>query len=1254
MLPLLLTIIVGQFAQAQICSWSSTQSNVRGVTPVPAPNGSFVDYTTIDINLDQNCQGIFQFSFINSTFGNACNFIEYYDQNGVLVGQENTSIPGSSTFTFNNTHIDGAVNARSKKYYFICAKALASNTCNEFRAIFINSVTDRVGPTFVNFPIDRDILCSSSSVPTVTGNIVPNSDVRDNCSFVTSVVPSDVDDPTRKGQAYRDGRICFVKKRTWTAFDDKGNSAQRVQNITVYDNSAPGFTSVSFNSATIVPSEIIGSSFNADRVFAYSPATVSCDNITAVFDAFRPAPTDNCGIVGTATEITPIGGELVGRINNPTLPDFYNYSIRRTWQTFDNCGFTSIAYRDYQVRDMQSPTVAPTFIHPGTTAPILTANTNTSKAYIVAEQIALSGCNPILRLTPTLSDNCSATEFLVATYRLEVFNTTTNSYQFFTSGNYSSTAGIILQPEKLYRVILEYKDPVGNTTQLTATAKTSSPTVSILCTSTPVEKPINSNGTTQIGFLEFLDQATIVAALSNVCSSTTALTFRMKRTSDATWTEGIGAATIINGLPNLIAVTPPELTFNCSDVGKTIQVEGQIRDASTGQVIASCIRTANILPSQDGTINAVRFVTPASSPTTADGQIALNISTVPAVSQNFNIVWTGPVSGSANGVLPNYNITGLSPGTYTITITGTSTCASAVITETVIGSIPLQLGYVCPINILPNGTATVQLRALDGFENINALRFTITVQGIPNAVLGAPVSVGSFPSISLSDYTTINAQRVDFNWTRSNGTNLPDGEVFLSFNVSIPSDATLGTNLIVQVGGGPNNIFQASQALGNGSNRNITPLIGTTCAVPVGQPTSSNLTVGGFVTYMSTGKPISAVNLSGTDDGINLVSTTTNATGAYNFTNISAGSNVSLNASFTGNASAFQINDIVLTKRYVLGNPAAEIGITSGYQLIAADVNMDGRVNTTDAVQMERALVGFSVSQNAFDVNSWAFVLGSQTIPISSLLPTLNSMFTGTVSTAVTNANFVGIKKGDVNQSANFTTANSLENRAVSLTAINNTLLEAGKTYFLNIHAKSIEDIAALQMELEYNQAWIEIEKVTPSKTLSEKGSFLYRIENGVAKIVWTDTEGVMINSNEAVVVLKVTALNSGKYLDEVLRVNESKDANTIYTSGLEAKNLKIQFVNDMLVEDAFELSVAPNPTKDRTVLMYNLPEASEVNLTIIDVSGKVIFTTKQFAARGTNRIQLEKGNQLPNTGVYFYVLATANDQQSGKIVIID
>ncbi|NJL76473.1 MAG: T9SS type A sorting domain-containing protein [Saprospiraceae bacterium] len=1258
-LPLLFTLVVGQLAQAQICSWQSTQSNITGVTPVPAPNGSFVDYLTIDINLDINCQGIFQFSFASSAFGNACNFIEYYDQNGVLVGQENTSSANSSTFLFNNTHLDGQSTTRAKKYFFICAKANPSDPCTEYRAIFINSVTDKVGPTFVNFPSNRDLFCSSSFLPSsTTGNIIPNVDVKDNCGQVSRVTHTDFDDPALKGQAYLGGRICFVKKRTWMATDNRNNMSQRVQNLTIYDNSAPGFVTVSFNGVSIVPSEVTASTtggFSADRVFAYAAATVSCDNTTAAFDAFRPAATDNCGLVGSlATEITPTGGELVGRSTNPTLPSFYNYFIRRTWQVFDQCGFTSVAYRDYEVKDLQSPTIAPIAAFQGTNAPILTANTGTAKTYFIAEDVFLSGCTPILKLTPTLSDNCAATEFLVATFRVEVLNSTTNSFQFVTDGNYNPFAGIVLQSERSYRVTITYRDPAGNNTQLVANVKTTAPSINILCNPLPVQKPINSTGTTTISYLEFVDQTIIVSALSNLCPTTTGLTFRMKRTTDAVWQESSGVATIVNGLPNILNVSFPELTFSCGDVGKLIDVEGQIRDATTGQVIASCTRQVQILPSQDGTINVVRFVTPATSANASDGQIALNISTVPLLSQNFNIVWTGPVSGSANGVLPNYSITNLPSGTYTITITGTATCASTVITETVTSSVPLQLGYVCPVGVAPGGVVTVQLRAIDGFEGINSLRFSITVSGVADAVISSIVALNSFPTVTSGDFVQVGAQRIDFNWTRTTGINLPDGETFLSFNVSVPATASIGSNLVVQVGGGPNNIFQATQSLGNGSNRTITPQIGTICAIPVGTVPTGNLTAGGFVTFMSTGKPLSAVNINGTDDGTNLTPSTTNSTGAYNFTNISSGSSIQLRASFTGLANAFQLNDIVLLKRYLSGALPSEIGITSGYQLIAGDVNNDNRIELRDAVQMERGLIGFLPSENGFDVNSWVFVLGSQTVPVSANIPTLTTMFSTTLTSSVTNANFVGIKKGDVNQSASVSpSGQTIENRALSSLTSNDQMLEAGNTYFLAIKASEVQAIAGLQMEFQYKEYDVAIEEIITNSAFSSRGDFLHKFDNGQLRLLWTDAKGVAIKINEPLVTLKLKALTSGKYLSQVIGLNNQEDVNTIYTDDLQAKNLSLQFVDDS-ANNTFELGVSPNPTKEKTVIQFNLPVSGEVALTLVDLSGKVVFRQTQYLERGHNQLLLERGRELPTTGVFFYVLATTNHQASGKIVVID
>ena len=74
-----------------------------------------------------------------------------------------------------------------------------------------------------------------------------------------------------------------------------------------------------------------------------------------------------------------------------------------------------------------------------------------------------------------------------------------------------------------------------------------------------------------------------------------------------------------------------------------------------------------------------------------------------------------------------------------------------------------------------------------------------------------------------------------------------------------------------------------------------------------------------------------------------------------------------------------------------------------------------------------------------------------------------------------------------------------------------------------------------------------------------------------------------------------------------------------------------------------------PNPFHDKTVIGFNLPEDSEVELILRDETGRVLKTIKQNGTAGYNTIQLEMG-ELSN-GFIYYQLSTKFGTKAKKMI---
>jgi hypothetical protein len=77
------------------------------------------------------------------------------------------------------------------------------------------------------------------------------------------------------------------------------------------------------------------------------------------------------------------------------------------------------------------------------------------------------------------------------------------------------------------------------------------------------------------------------------------------------------------------------------------------------------------------------------------------------------------------------------------------------------------------------------------------------------------------------------------------------------------------------------------------------------------------------------------------------------------------------------------------------------------------------------------------------------------------------------------------------------------------------------------------------------------------------------------------------------------------------------------------------------------QLSVFPNPAKDKATVSFTATEEGTANITITDLMGRVLFTQQIEVQAGANKVSLPLINYAP--GIYFMHVA---DKQTAKFQI--
>ena len=82
-----------------------------------------------------------------------------------------------------------------------------------------------------------------------------------------------------------------------------------------------------------------------------------------------------------------------------------------------------------------------------------------------------------------------------------------------------------------------------------------------------------------------------------------------------------------------------------------------------------------------------------------------------------------------------------------------------------------------------------------------------------------------------------------------------------------------------------------------------------------------------------------------------------------------------------------------------------------------------------------------------------------------------------------------------------------------------------------------------------------------------------------------------------------------------------------------------------------YELSINPNPARNNASISMSVKRNANIEVNVIDASGKVVLRQKQQVYAGVNSFPLEGVHRLPE-GMYNVMVKSGDDIQYRKLVI--
>jgi hypothetical protein len=335
--------------------------------------------------------------------------------------------------------------------------------------------------------------------------------------------------------------------------------------------------------------------------------------------------------------------------------------------------------------------------------------------------------------------------------------------------------------------------------------------------------------------------------------------------------------------------------------------------------------------------------------------------------------------------------------------------------------------------------------------------------------------------------------------------------------------------------------------------------------------------------------------------------------------------------------------------------------VTDPYKIIAADVNISNSITNADESLIQLAVLGNPVSQQWFENHTWRFVDRAYvfSVPSNPWSLGMSPYFpeTITLTTGADNQDFIGMKLGDVDNTANPANFNSqipdlnwqLEDR----------ILEQNSILVAEFKAEHFKELLALQFGLQFDPSiiqFLEFDSIAGSP-LQAANVGLYNVDSGDIRVFLSMVAGADLPEGAPAFRIKFKALQGGQKLSEVLHLSNDVLLGTAYSVDYTPGPVDLYYYG--LMSGTTELQAGqlqlmqniPNPFSNQTEIGFVLPESCEARIRVRDVNGRLIVERKEWFAAGHNQVEFQLDGFLGG-GILSYELVTPYGIRSRKMLL--
>jgi len=341
--------------------------------------------------------------------------------------------------------------------------------------------------------------------------------------------------------------------------------------------------------------------------------------------------------------------------------------------------------------------------------------------------------------------------------------------------------------------------------------------------------------------------------------------------------------------------------------------------------------------------------------------------------------------------------------------------------------------------------------------------------------------------------------------------------------------------------------------------------------------------------------------------------------------------------------------DLVLIQKHLLGIR----NFDNPYKYIASDANNSHSISASDLLELRKLILG--IHQQLPNNESWKFIKAKTEFENPSNPWNYEEKYiTDSLMYGLDSIDFVAVKIGDVNRSASvYTGNNGIEGRNENTEYLiaNNAIFASQENVSVDLKTENDDIITGLQFTLEFDPAVLEFTGIENKAIVLSKANInTLRKSEGLIMVSWNNARGINIKEAQSLMKFIFKSKSSG-IMKDVVKISSQITKAEIYNNDLETSKLELRFEGENF-EGLKVYQNTPNPFTNITKIVFDLPQNDNVNIKIIDSTGKILLNNHRHYSKGQNSIKISSVD-LKKSGIYFYEITTSRSSVVKRMILI-